>query len=1646
MGVPKFFRWISERYPNISCTVEGDLIPEFDNLYLDMNGIIHNCTHSNDGDGNLGISEQEMFIRIFKYIESLFSIIRPKQIFFMAVDGVAPRAKMNEQRARRFRKVRDLEQLRKKEQQKNHELVIDPHEFDSNCITPGTEFMERLTKSLQYFVHKKISEDNDWKQPKIILSGYEVPGEGEHKIMDYIRYSRTQPDHDHNIRHCIYGLDADLIMLSLVSHEPHFTLLREVVSFSRKKTNNKGTGTSGILGQFILLNLSLMRDYLEHEFDYLKTAQFRDDDIGYDLERAIDDFVLLCMLAGNDFMRNLPGLHIAEGAIALLLGIYNKIRPNLGGYLHDHGELNLERIQKLFGELSILDVQSFQAEMDGSEWFENYQINKNMRTTIDNMENESRSQDIVEQQNEILILLQTFAKSIVREMKPLKYNEMLISPDLSAVNYSFIRRTALSLGLHVQREYDSFGEMMALVSTSKINQEPSASDSDSDVLSTRSNSENELIDETGTSNGSGVRIYDLSSKDIDVIISDAKKKILTLGDRMARANIQAGEDSKAWNYHFEQWKLDFYNKKVKFNYDIKPLIDSKQSELSNGIPVRLPPPSVMNMCKYYIGTLQWVLKYYYRGVQSWRYYYPYHYSPRISDLITGLSQYRIEKFPKDKPYTPLEQLMFVLPPGSAILIPEPLRDLILNPISPIYDLYPKDFEIDLDGKKNDWEAVSLIEFVDANRIQDAMKLVMNKLSEKDIHRNRFGTNLLFKYDESLLQGPPKSFPSVIPSVLPDLDSLVSSATEYEIPEVSDSELVKGRFKDARVGASLLPGFPSLNTLNYKVDLVFGGVVVFQMGSQNESMILTIDRKIETEPKENFNAYVSDMLRQKKVFVEWPYLRQHKIVGISTFEGLYYLSKDRVEFKPFLPTSLQEKWKKVSDRILTNTSTRKGIKAFTDVLVHTLPLKGMLMKPDGSLVCEYGPLNNRHHKTLVDPAVCIDWAYTYPAPLVITEKDAKNSLKKCPYVPDGLVIPEWADDPRVREHSPQKMDEEFPVGQKLFYLETDEYYGLPSVVVGSGNPVVNIQILESVDKPSRDYLAQLGNSVELTNGSSTLQEFIKKNNVGSGHTNIQSGGAKKYGSNTQKDFYLPSYALAKRLGISGSILSRITAQIMVSDPGKKPARFNIGLVLKLEGKGMRAPEYTRRSENGWEYSELAVSLITEYVTKFEKIFYKISELLTRDSNVQMTVSDLLDEDLGIEKSDIEEFKKWVLEANKNLPELVSLESNKFSKEKVEMLEKLMDKCFEQMKKLDLNKTKIVSKIVMTRSGLLKPEDVSYRLSEQKFSLGDRVVLVAESGVPIMCGSCGYIVGINGKTDFGNPFQSKTNSGFKRNQPNKVHSTDSDSIETLEIVWDKPVVSGLDLGGLCSPHRGYKVFPNLVLNLSKPQFTTSAIKSASYDQTKQNTQATGYGGARLGAVPPPSVLMKQGQQHGQYQNKTNQGYQHNNGQYVPRRPNQAYPPNNGQHVPPRANQAYPRIFHEQQPNTGTSGGKYHIDPWTKNANKPIAKPKSTNQNLNVNKSVGAASTVQNLDANKSVVGTASLKQPENAEGNDMMAKLIAMISNNKISDEGQKEPEKTKTEENKRGEGSNRGRGRGRRGWGRPGIGYSQGRGGKSNGNE
>eukprot|EP00190_Bangiopsis_sp_CCMP1999_P001137 CAMPEP_0198735810 /NCGR_PEP_ID=MMETSP1475-20131203/61887_1 /TAXON_ID= ORGANISM="Unidentified sp., Strain CCMP1999" /NCGR_SAMPLE_ID=MMETSP1475 /ASSEMBLY_ACC=CAM_ASM_001111 /LENGTH=649 /DNA_ID=CAMNT_0044499531 /DNA_START=328 /DNA_END=2277 /DNA_ORIENTATION=- len=338
-----------------------------------MNGIIHQCTHPND-DEVVESDLDEMFRAIFKYTDRLYRIVRPRKVLYLAVDGVAPRAKMNQQRSRRFRSAKDTERTLAEAIAKGKEVPRDKP-FDSNCITPGTHFMQELSRKFKAWIHYKMSTDAAWQQGcEVVFSGSEVPGEGEHKIMDYIRDWRASDNWEPTRRHCMYGLDADLIMLGLVTHEPHFTLLRERIKWRggrRRVPIMKGDMSDA--EEFELLEISLLRDmlYLEFRPQGMRAQPRRGSgsqppraspeklSFKYEAMRVVDDFVFMCMLVGNDFVPHIPHLDIAEGALNLMFRSYKELLPTWGGYLTDLHRLHPERLERFFRTIAEAEEHFF---------------------------------------------------------------------------------------------------------------------------------------------------------------------------------------------------------------------------------------------------------------------------------------------------------------------------------------------------------------------------------------------------------------------------------------------------------------------------------------------------------------------------------------------------------------------------------------------------------------------------------------------------------------------------------------------------------------------------------------------------------------------------------------------------------------------------------------------------------------------------------------------------------------------------------------------------------------------------------------------------------------------------------------------------------------------------------------------------------------------------------------------------------------------------------------------------------------------------------------------------------------------------------------------------------------------------------------
>lgn len=203
--------------------------------------------------------------------------------------------------------------------------------------------------------------------------------------MQHIRDMKNQPGYKPNTRHCMYGQDADLIMLGLVSHEPHFTLLREIVDFGNFQRNDnalKAVTKFTKQSDFQLLHLSILREYLAIEFAYDTTKDLNDNMKKIDLERIIDDWVFMTFLVGNDFLPHMPTLDISYGAFDLLFNAYKEQRVHWGEgeYLTDSGEIkDAARLEAFLEIIGNAETEIFETQQENEAQFVQKQRRYNKR-------------------------------------------------------------------------------------------------------------------------------------------------------------------------------------------------------------------------------------------------------------------------------------------------------------------------------------------------------------------------------------------------------------------------------------------------------------------------------------------------------------------------------------------------------------------------------------------------------------------------------------------------------------------------------------------------------------------------------------------------------------------------------------------------------------------------------------------------------------------------------------------------------------------------------------------------------------------------------------------------------------------------------------------------------------------------------------------------------------------------------------------------------------------------------------------------------------------------------------------------------------------------------------------------------------------
>jgi 5'-3' exonuclease len=363
MGIPSYFSNVVKRHKAIIKKLSG--LPRIHNLYMDTNGLIYDAVRI--VGSNRGISNDDYETRIIdtvcSKIDEYMKIFRPTDKLFIAFDGVAPVAKLNQQRERRYKSwftsvveqtITQKNALLDPLQADSSTTVKDGHKaWNTSAITPGTKFMTKLNTRMRDYCEMHGREiDNTIAY---IYSGSDTPGEGEHKIFEYIRENAV---YHKDTTTLIYGLDADLIMLCLnhlhISHNiylyrdtpefiqsldstlsssdqyyldiPEFAcslegIMRETKNSSITFHNNKSTYVSDAKTEAaIISNLS--------DVSLISSSKITPEVVA-----AIDDYIVMTFMLGNDFMPHFPSLNLRTNGMTVLLQTYANMFKDSKEYL-----------------------------------------------------------------------------------------------------------------------------------------------------------------------------------------------------------------------------------------------------------------------------------------------------------------------------------------------------------------------------------------------------------------------------------------------------------------------------------------------------------------------------------------------------------------------------------------------------------------------------------------------------------------------------------------------------------------------------------------------------------------------------------------------------------------------------------------------------------------------------------------------------------------------------------------------------------------------------------------------------------------------------------------------------------------------------------------------------------------------------------------------------------------------------------------------------------------------------------------------------------------------------------------------------------------------------------------------------------------
>jgi 5'-3' exonuclease len=343
MGIPSYFSYIVKNYHSLLNKIQTShksSTGNFHNFYLDCNSIIYDAVHNTDFTNLQDTDINTIIHSVIGKMDEYIRLIKPSTNLFIAFDGVAPVAKLDQQRSRRYKSV--YQNQITKSIYKNTQT--DP--WNTAAITPGTNFMNKLNEKIR----KHFNDPKAYHLENIYLSLSNKYGEGEHKIFEFIR---AFPEYHANSSTVVYGLDADLIMLCI----NHLPISKEIYLFRETPHFIQNISSELEPNENYVLNIPQLAQIITLDMNHGKELNYEQE------KNRIYDYIFMCFFLGNDFMPHFPSINIRTGGVYKMMNAYKATIGGTNENLYDGKKIVWKNVRKLVAFLAELEEQHFKEEM-----------------------------------------------------------------------------------------------------------------------------------------------------------------------------------------------------------------------------------------------------------------------------------------------------------------------------------------------------------------------------------------------------------------------------------------------------------------------------------------------------------------------------------------------------------------------------------------------------------------------------------------------------------------------------------------------------------------------------------------------------------------------------------------------------------------------------------------------------------------------------------------------------------------------------------------------------------------------------------------------------------------------------------------------------------------------------------------------------------------------------------------------------------------------------------------------------------------------------------------------------------------------------------------------------------------------------------